>query len=245
MLNPEKSKLLPPRIQRLGLRLCPYDYKNEHIAGKANVADSLSRLPLPETEDNSYVDMYMDRVLAVNMMDVQALTLEELKSATMADTTLTQLLSIVETGQWPATLPESLQPYKQCADELSTHDGLLLRGNRIVLPSAQIQQALKIAHKTHQGIIRTKQFLRSKFYWPNMDMDVEKMINNCNACVLNQPMHEDQPLHPLELPPRPWTKLGVDLVGPIQNVYLLTVIDYYTSYPEAVVIDDITSETVT
>ncbi len=55
MLNPEKSKLLPPRIQRLGLRLCPYDYKNEHIAGKANVADSLSRLPLPETEDNSYV----------------------------------------------------------------------------------------------------------------------------------------------------------------------------------------------
>ncbi len=74
---------------------------------------------------------------------------------------------------------------------------------------------------------------------------MEKMINNCNACVLNQPMHEDQPLHPLELPPRPWTKLGVDLVGPIQNVYLLTVIDYYTSYPEAVVIEDITSETVT
>ncbi len=57
----------------------------------------------------------MDRVLAVNMMDVQALTLEEHKSATMADTTLTQQLSIVETGQWPATLPETLQPYRRCA----------------------------------------------------------------------------------------------------------------------------------
>lgn len=77
----------------------PYDYKIEHIAGKDNVADSLSRLPLPETEDNSYVDTYMDRVLSVNMMDVQALTLEELKRATMEDTTLTQLTSIVETGQ--------------------------------------------------------------------------------------------------------------------------------------------------
>lgn len=196
-------------------------------------------------EDNSYVDEYMDRVLAVNMMDVQALSLEELKSATVTDTTLTQLLSIVETGKWPASLHKTLQPYKQCADELSAYDGLLLRGNRIVLPSAHIQQALKIAHETHQGIVRTKQFLRSKFYWPNMDMDAERMIRNCNACVLNQPLYEDQPLHPLELPPRPWTKLGVDLVGPIENVYLLTVIDYYTSYPEVVVINDITSETVT
>ncbi|XP_051973262.1 uncharacterized protein K02A2.6-like [Xyrauchen texanus] len=245
MLNPEKSKLLPPRIQRLGLRLYPYDYKIEHIAGKDNVADSLSRLPLPETEDNSYVDTYMDRVLSVNMMDVPALTLEELKRATMNDTTLTQLISIVGTGQWPTTIPDSLHSYKRCSDELSTHDGLLLRGHRIVLPSALVQQALKIAHETHQGVIRTKQFLRSKFYWPNMDMEVERMIKNCNACVPNQPLHEDQPLHPLELPPRPWTKIGVDLVGPIQNVYILTVIDYYTSYPEAVVIDDITSKTVT
>lgn len=54
------------------------------------------------------MDMYMDRVLSVNMMDIQALTLQELKSATMADTTLKQLISIVETGQWPATLPKTL-----------------------------------------------------------------------------------------------------------------------------------------
>lgn len=121
----------------------------------------------------------------------------------------------------------------------------MLRGHRIVLPSTLVKQPLKIAHETHQGVIRTKQFLRSKFYWPNMDTDVERMVKNCNACVLNQPLHEDQPLHPLELPPRPWTKIGVYLVGPIQNVYILTVIDYYTSYPEAVVIADITSEIVT
>ena len=45
------------------------------------------------------MDTYMDRVLSVNMMDVPALTLEELKRATMNDTALTQMISIVETGQ--------------------------------------------------------------------------------------------------------------------------------------------------
>lgn len=59
----------------------------------------------------------------------------------------------------------------------------------------------------------------------------------------NQTLHEDQPSRPAELPPRPWSKLGVDLVGPIQ--YILMVIDYYASYSEAVVISDISSETVT
>ena len=65
MFNPEKATLSPPRIQRLDLRLQPYDYKIEHIVGKSNVADSLSRLPLQETEDNEYVELYVDRVLYV------------------------------------------------------------------------------------------------------------------------------------------------------------------------------------
>lgn len=36
----------------------------------------------------------------------------------------------------------------------------------------------------------------------------------------------------------------MDLVGPIQNRYILTLTDYYTSYPEAVVTIDISAATV-
>ncbi|XP_051804922.1 uncharacterized protein K02A2.6-like [Acanthochromis polyacanthus] len=244
MFNPEKATLSPPRIQRLGLRLQPYDYKIEHIVGKSNVADSLSRLPLPETEHSDYVEKYMDKVLSVTMQEVQAMSLDDIKQKTMEDDTLKELKSIVETGKWPNPIPEELQPYHRCAGELSTFDGLVLRGHRIVLPKAMVKRALQIGHETHQGVVRTKQYLRSKFYWPNMDLDVERLIRNCSACVLNQPLHEDQPLQPVELPPRPWTKIGIDLVGPIQNEYILTVIDYYSSFPEAVVISDISSKTV-
>lgn len=92
--------------------------------------------------------------------------------------------------------------------------------------------------------MRTKQYLRCKFYWPNMDLDVERIVRDCAACKMNQPLQEDQPLQPLELPPRPWTKLGIDLVRPIRGEYILTVIDYFSSFPEAVVVADIFSQTV-
>ena len=244
MFNPEKATMLPPRIQRLGMRLHPFEYTIEHIAGKCNVADSLSRLPLAVTEDNEYVDDYMERVLSIITNEVPAITLDDIRKDTQEDDVLQQLVPIIQTGQWPTQIAEEMQPYKRCADELSTHTGLILRAHRIVLPKGKIRQAMHIAHETHQGVVRTKQFLRNKFYWPNMDIDIERMIRNCNACVLNQPLHEDQPLQPLELPPRPWTKLGIDLVGPIGNLHILTVIDYYTSYPEAIVLSDISSQSV-
>ena len=103
---------------------------------------------------------------------------------------------------------------------------------------------LNIAHETHQGIVRTKQFLRARFYWPNMDFDVQQLVSKCTTCVLNQPLRNDTPLQPVDPAPRPWSKVGVDIVGPIDSVYVLTVIDYFSSYPFAVVIKDITSNTI-
>ena len=40
----------------------------------------------------------------------------------------------------------------------------------------------------HQGIVKTKQFLRACFFWPGMDQAVEAMIRGCSACVLKQPL---------------------------------------------------------
>jgi len=121
---------------------------------------------------------------------------------------------------------------------------LLLRGERIVVPRELRERVLNIAHETHQGIVRTKQFIRSRFFWPNMDEDVTQMIGTCTSCVLNQPLQEDTPLQPTEPAPRPWSKVAIDIVGPIEIDYLLTMIDYFSSYPFAVVIKDISSTAV-
>lgn len=70
------------------------------------------------------------------------------------------------------------------------------------------------------------------------------MIKNCRACVLNQPLNKYTPLLPASLPRGPWVKGAVDIVGPVNGKFILTYIDYYTSYPEAHILRQITSREV-
>ncbi|UYV77315.1 K02A2.6-like [Cordylochernes scorpioides] len=65
----------------------------------------------------------------------------------------------------------------------------------------------------------------------------------CPPCR-NQPLINVQPLQIVPLPIKPWIKLGIEIVGPIGHHYVLTVIDYYSSYPEAMIKEDISSNAI-
>ena len=39
----------------------------------------------------------------------------------------------------------------------------------------------------------------------------------------------------MQLPKGPWLKGAVDIVGPIDNKYLVTYVDYFSSFPEAAI----------
>ena len=68
-----------------------------------------------------------------------------------------------------------------------------------------------------------------------MDDATEKMIKNCQAYT---------PLQPTPLPRGPWVKGAVDLVDPVDGQFILSYIDYYSSYPEAYILKEITSREV-
>ena len=70
------------------------------------------------------------------------------------------------------------------------------------------------------------------------------MIRNCQACVVNQSLNKYTPLQPTPLPRGPWVKGAVDLVGPVNGKFILTYIDYYSSYPEAYMLKEIPSREV-
>ena len=127
---------------------------------------------------------------------------------------------------------------------MSIFEGVILRGNRIVVPQSLRKQILSLAHETHQGIVKTKQFPRTRFFWPGMDDATEKMIKHCQSCVVNQPLNKYTPLQPTPLPRGPWVKGVVDLVGPVDGKFMLTYMDYYSSHPEAYILKEITSREV-
>ncbi|UYV77695.1 K02A2.6-like, partial [Cordylochernes scorpioides] len=245
MLNPKNATVLPPRIERLSWRLQPYDYEIEYLKGKQNIADIFSRKPLTNISCENIVDDYVEKVLSIFSEEMKAISLNDIKKQSEADPFFKFLTKIIQTGNWPYQIDDDeLKSLHKFKEELSVYDNLILKGKRIVIPTDLRRNILDLAHETHQGIARTKQILREKYYWPNMDKDIERRIKNCYICEVNQPLRHDQPLTTIPIPPRPWYKVGVDLVGPIDSKYILTLIDYYSSFPEAIIINDISSKTI-
>lgn len=84
---------------------------------------------------------------------------------------------------------DKFKPFKIIKDKLSVYEGAILRGNRIVVLFLLRKKILKLSHETHQGIEKTKQFLRSRFFWPGMDEKIDhdqKLSRLCSESTTEQ-----------------------------------------------------------
>ena len=73
-------------------------------------------------------------------------------TSTASDKTLQSLSKMILTG-FPDTkpeLPKELQPYWRVRDALTTYDGLVYMGNRIVVPEQLRVEILETLHVAHQ-----------------------------------------------------------------------------------------------
>ena len=98
-----------------------------------------------------------------------------------------------------------LKMFSKVRVELTVNDeaSIILRGNRIVIPVTLRQQAMAIAHEGHQGIVKTKQLLREKIWFPRIDEEVKELVGNCLVCQANGPASHPDPLQMSPLPPEP------------------------------------------
>ena len=84
----------------------------------------------------------------------------------------------------------------------------------------------------HQGIVKTKELLRSKVWFPGINQKVEALIKRCNECQVNQAKQQFEPLMPSVFPNEPWEELSSDFFGPMSDSsYWLVVSDDYSRYP--------------
>nr|XP_050041094.1 uncharacterized protein K02A2.6-like [Dermacentor andersoni] len=162
------------------------------------------------------------------------MTREEVTEATLADPVMNSLKKALKQPQqgkdWKTT---TLMPFSRIATELSvSKEGLVLRGTRIVLPAQLHTKAVHLAHRGHQGIVKTKQLLREKVWFPGIDSLVDQTVKSCLACQANTPVHHRDPLPTQELPHDPWTELSLDFAGPFPDgKYAMVVVDDFSKYP--------------
>ena len=110
---------------------------------------------------------------------------------------------------------------------------------------------IKLAHDTHQGIVRTKQRLRDLYWWPGMDAHVESAIKACITCQQHDKtaVTHASPLQPVPYHNAAWEKLVIDVVRPFDSASLdcrfaITLIDYFSKWPEIAFTSQVTSTTV-
>lgn len=153
---------------------------------------------------------------------------EEIREVTANDNDLQTLTQWI-TGN--AALPSHLRKYQTFRDELSAADGLVLRGDRVIIPAALRRVFLERLHQAHQGINSTLRRARQSIYWPTMAEEIKAVISSCRTCARDSPMQQREPILNHERPAEPWTKLGADLLKMNGNNYLV-ITDYGSDFFE-------------
>ena len=238
-----KPKHNPPaRIQRWLMKLQPFTFDVIYIPGPENAADMLSRSRIEselehEHDTEEYIRFVMEHAVPV------ALTIEDIKKSSANDEVLSKVREFIQSGKWEKT--RTFNPYYNIRNELTVQGEVVLKHTRIVIPQTLRGRILELAHESHQGIVKTKNLLREKVWWPNMDADAENIVKSCHAC---QVVGKAKPLPKVrmsELPDAPWKKVGMDLCGPFPSgESLLVIVDYYSRYPEVEILKSVTSEVI-
>ena len=121
---------------------------------------------------------------------------------TATDPTMQKLISCIRKGY--ISKDPDLQPYKQVFRELTFTQGVILRGDRLVIPTKELapgegnlqQLAVDLAHEGHQGEVKCKRLLRSKLWFPNLDQLVQEKVAGCLGCQATTNTPTRDPLKP-------------------------------------------------
>ncbi|KAF6023360.1 hypothetical protein EB796_018332 [Bugula neritina] len=134
----------------------------------------------------------------------KAMNFNEIKNAAAKCLEMGQVRKSLINGLWSNCLPA----YKAVMTELAEVEGVVMRGNRIVMPVSLRSVAMELAHEGHQG-------------------------TSCYECQLVSAPSRPPPMSSTKMPDKPWEHIACDLLGPLPNgESILVVVDYYSRYFE-------------
>ena len=222
---------------------------------KPHVLDGLSLDKLVLEEDEETYECEEEAVLEELERDVRVDTCvrEEVED-------LLVIPPVKEGGSGRANLAketltdESLKDWRASADKqedgLQWRDGLLYQAvdrhsetvNIMVLPLSYRAKVIKMAHDGlgHLGSRKVKMLIRQRFSWPELGIDVIKYCKSCPICQrCNKTKSRKAPMMERRVLSEPFEVVAMDIVGPMPKgkgdcIYLLTIMDMASKWPEAI-----------
>ena len=166
------------------LRFQQYDVTVSYRPGKEMLlVDTLSCLSNPGNQDTIKLDVRIDH------HSFTTSRLQQLKTET-AQKPLLSLAYRYALDGWPESrrhILRIIRVYWDQQDILSTDEGLLMKGDCIVITTYNRHKTMENLHVGHQGITAMQNNARVTVYWPRIDADIEDFINRCSSYLITQP----------------------------------------------------------
>ena len=221
---------LPKRLQSMILRIRCYDIKFQYLEGKKLVlADTLSHTALTTTSTSTTVH----HVNGLKHIPISDMRLDELRYATEKDDVMQILASTID-NEWPEkveNVDSFIKMYFDVRDTLTTCDGVILKGEGVVILQSMrhlVKEILRSAHLVYDSIMRKAHDL---VFWPGMSREIKQLADSCEICLEAKPRNQKETLIQHVPSDEPWEKIGVDLFTIANHDYLVTV-DYFSSFWE-------------
>ena len=189
-----------------------------------------SELVIADTLSRAYIDSpdLRPRIMKINFFpDISDARLEEVREATAQDASLMTLKSLILDG-WPDTkckVPDVAHPYYDMRDVLSYENGIILKGEAILIPRCLRRDILGRLRSAHMGYNSMMRRVRSLVFWPGMAKDVKQLVEACAPCQELRPRNPRETLKPQDDGNGPWDKIACDIMEVKGRHYLVTV-DY-------------------
>lgn len=218
----------PPRLQRILFDVTQYAPDVHYKKGaELYVADTLSR-DCKSTSTANEPDMEIEvHVVMAMSKKIQQVYIK----ATEEDEQLNQLRQQIQDG-WPSEIrrvPQQVKPFWTFREELSAYNGLIFKGEQVVVPKSQQKDALNQIHHGHLGIQSCIRRARAALYWNGMCKDITDFVNKCAVCQSNQRAPTKEPTVLKDIPTLPWEIVATDLFKFLKDEYLL-ICDSFTGY---------------
>ncbi|CAC5370521.1 unnamed protein product [Mytilus coruscus] len=129
-------------------------------------------------------------------------TPEDIKNTQMQDPIIKRFFMYYSQGRKPSRLERKCESNKvismlRQAERIKIVNGILYRNvsdpqhgqlSQLVLPEVLKEQVLMMLHSQagHQGIERTINLVRSRFYWTGMFSDIENFCKDCERCNVSK-----------------------------------------------------------
>ena len=165
----------PPCLQRMLLELQRYNVTIKYRPGKEmQLANALSRCQARASQEIK-LDMRVDYIAFTKPW------IEKLKDSMQRDPILVTVYQLTQQG-WPHQrrhIPHLVRRYWDFRDELSTDDGMRLKGPRLIIPGELQKEYLSRLHEGHLSASKVQENAKQYMYWTGIDVDIEDYTKQC------------------------------------------------------------------